>query len=310
MNRLLQPKRAVYRLQFRPVKNSRGFTIVETVIFLAVTGALFTSTMLLISGQQAKTEFYQAVRDVQTRIQDVANDVSTGYYHNPGGFKCDADPSGPKVTPGGGPGDKQGTNEECIFIGRAIQFAPTPTSTSELINIYNIIGLRTVGGLASGKEAATYSEAIPTAMFKATPSRTNAIPPDVFQTAALQGGIKAKYVKYVQGGAETNVAGFAFMSTLASYSVATGMINPGSLSVDIVPVKNIMAATSPAVSPVAFADNIDDFNNIAALGLPINPDGGIKICYENDGTNQYAMITLGVNRKLTSQVEIKTGTCP
>lgn len=80
--------------------HNQGYTIIETIIFLAVTGAVFASTITIVSGQQARTEFTQAVRDVQTRIQDISNDVTTGFYHNPGTLRCNANPGGPHIIPG------------------------------------------------------------------------------------------------------------------------------------------------------------------------------------------------------------------
>ncbi|HSX44369.1 MAG TPA: hypothetical protein VLE69_03715, partial [Candidatus Saccharimonadales bacterium] len=68
---------------------SGGFTIVETMIVLAVTGFMFFSAMLFISGQQAKTEFTQAAHETEAKINDVLNDVSTGVYNNKGDFRCD-----------------------------------------------------------------------------------------------------------------------------------------------------------------------------------------------------------------------------
>ena len=57
-----------------------GYTIVETLIFLAVSALLFVSTIILISGRQAKAQFTNSVRDLVSDITDVANDVANGYY--------------------------------------------------------------------------------------------------------------------------------------------------------------------------------------------------------------------------------------
>ena len=59
---------------------SHGFTIVETMIVLAVSGALFTSAIFFIGGRQQKAEFTASVRNFETSINDIANDVSDGYF--------------------------------------------------------------------------------------------------------------------------------------------------------------------------------------------------------------------------------------
>ena len=59
---------------------SRGFTIVEVLIFLAVSSALMVSAFTLISGSQNKAAFTVGINDVQQQINAVINNVSNGYY--------------------------------------------------------------------------------------------------------------------------------------------------------------------------------------------------------------------------------------
>src|SRR5882762_7178443 len=100
--------------------NALGFTIVETMIVLAITGALLLMAMLMISGQQGKTEFTQAINDIQAQINDVINNVGTGYYAKTTDFSCSAGASGPVFNASGSTG--QGSNTACVFMGRAVQF--------------------------------------------------------------------------------------------------------------------------------------------------------------------------------------------
>lgn len=198
----------------RVSSRNQGYTIIETIIFLAVTGAVFASTIGIISGQQARTEFTQAVRDVQTRLQDISNDVSTGFYHNTGTLKCHKTPGGPQITPSPGT-DTQGTNEDCIFLGRALQFAPTSGTDPEKINVYNVVGLRKIAG--GTQEVQNFSQAKPTAMAPGDTTNTG-FSQDAIEVIKLSAGITAGYVKYEHGGVLTNVSGFGYLSTLAQYS--------------------------------------------------------------------------------------------
>src|SRR5688572_2958718 len=100
-----------------------GYTIVEVMIFLAVSGMMLTMALLLVNGQQNKTEFAQTVRDLESRIQDVTNDIATGYYSRSGNIRCGYQiPSNPAsgivLTPASGV--EQGANSDCIFIGRVM----------------------------------------------------------------------------------------------------------------------------------------------------------------------------------------------
>lgn len=98
------------------MKNRGGFTIVETIITLAVSSVLFVTVMLLFSGRQGRIEFYQGLRDVDVQIRDIANDVRNGYIPTvSGGFSCSFDDSGVvSITSG-----SSGANN-CIFAGKAI----------------------------------------------------------------------------------------------------------------------------------------------------------------------------------------------
>lgn len=275
-----------------------GYTIVETMIFLAVTGGLFVAAMLMISGQQAKTEFSQAVRDVQTQIQDVANDVSTGFYSNPGNIQCSSVGGFPDISASGT--DTQGTNQDCVFIGRFLQFAPIipPPTDPEQVFTYSVIGLRKN---SSGNEVTTYAETKPTAI---APSTSHpGFPSDAIQKSKLEAGLKAFSVRYVQAGIPYDVAGFGFMSTLAKYTA--GSLDSGSQSVNVIAVGTPAGPGSPAQDPVAFAENIDNLGG----GAVTNPDGGIIVCFNSGASNQHANITIGVNGNVTTRVDIVAGVC-
>ncbi len=273
---------------------NHGYTIVETLIFLAVTGALFASAMLMISGQQSKTEFSQAVRDIQSQIQDTANDVSTGYYSNPGNIACSNVGGRPDLSTTGS--NTQGTNQDCIFIGRFMQFAPIVTPADpEQVFTYNAVGLRKNSTGPGSREVTSYAETFPTAV---APSTGYPGFPDATQKSNLQGGIKAVKVRYFQAGIPTDVAGFGFMTTFARYPA--GSIASGSQTVNIVPL-GVPAGSGPAKDPVAFAQDIDNING----GAVVNPDGGVVICLASAATDQYGVITIGANgTSLLPQVSI------
>ena len=95
-----------------------GFTIVETLIVLAVTAAMFLSTSFLVSGQIAKTQYKSGMSEIQTITRDVFNDVQTGYYPNiPTG-------SGAADYCGGGSEtlNTSGVSINCVIAGKKITF--------------------------------------------------------------------------------------------------------------------------------------------------------------------------------------------
>ena len=129
----------------------RGYTIVEALIFLAVSGALLISAMSLINGKQERTRFSQAVDEVGQNLQDIFNDVSTGFYPSANNLKCVANPLAP-ATPTTlslttDTTVSQGTNSGCVFSGKLIEFTPDSTDYAVYTMITASASTSFAGGL-------------------------------------------------------------------------------------------------------------------------------------------------------------------
>ena len=66
-------------------KKQNGFTVVETLIVIAVTGMMFMSTSLLIRGKVARTSYQDSMRQLQQIVQNTINDVENGYMASSSG---------------------------------------------------------------------------------------------------------------------------------------------------------------------------------------------------------------------------------
>ncbi len=117
-------------------RKQAGYTVIEVMIVLSVSVILFTSAIAGYSYQNRKTEFTNAVRDMESTIQDLLNDVSTGYYPNAGNFTCSrsGSPAVPELDDSGA--SEQGTNQDCIFIGKAVNVA------NNSFGVLTMVGLR------------------------------------------------------------------------------------------------------------------------------------------------------------------------
>ena len=71
-------------------KGTGGFTIVETLIVLAVSGLLLISAIVMISGRTNKTQFTTAANDLKQSLEQVINEISSGYFPNANNFQCTA----------------------------------------------------------------------------------------------------------------------------------------------------------------------------------------------------------------------------
>ncbi len=268
---------------------THGYTVVELMIVLAVTGALFASAVYFIAGQQAKTEFTTGIRDIESQIQDIMNDTITGYYNSTGNFSCEATAAGPQIN---AVASEQGTNEDCIFIGRALQFAVGGTN-EEGFNVYNIIGLRQTSPGGRPRDVATISEAQPVAMDgEAIDKRTTTF------------GIKAKKMYYSDGsGAPQTIGAIAFISSLAKINQNSGALQSTSQSLDIYPLE----ATALGLGESDVVSAIDGLSDASVS----NPAGGVVVCFESGSTDQHGLITIGGEGNRTStRLNIGNGACP
>lgn len=114
-----------------------GFTIVETMIVLAVTGALFVMIAATLAGRQRSNEFTQSINDVRSHIQQVITEVQNGYYPN-ANYSCTASATSVIISSGS---DTQGTNTGCVFLGKIMQFSPA--GATDQVIVYPVAGIRT-----------------------------------------------------------------------------------------------------------------------------------------------------------------------
>src|SRR5665213_1601811 len=76
---------------------SQAFTIVETLIVLAVSALILIASLKLVAGQQAKTQFYLASHDIQTRVDAIIDNVTDGFDPITKDFGCVPTATGPSI---------------------------------------------------------------------------------------------------------------------------------------------------------------------------------------------------------------------
>lgn len=148
---------------------SSGYTIIEVMIFLAISLVIAASSWSLIAGKQAETDFNQKMRDTQSKLQDWINDVSTGFTGgDPSQQNCTISGLRPSIA-GGGPS----STPVCVFLGKAIQFTDPSYSTSqdEEIYAYSVFGCRAVGCPSTPGSNDTF----PTSMLASNPKAADGI---------------------------------------------------------------------------------------------------------------------------------------
>jgi type II secretory pathway pseudopilin PulG len=141
------------------LKKPQGYTIVEVMIFLAISGVMFMMAISFISGKQTKAQFREGAISLSSDVQSVINDVSNGIFPSTTNLKCTKG-SPPSITTAGS--GEQGSNEGCIFLGKVIQF--NALGAPENFNIYTIAGNQFSPGGDASKLSVNFAEAHPIAV--------------------------------------------------------------------------------------------------------------------------------------------------
>lgn len=272
-------------------KSQGGFTIVETMIVLGITGLVLASAILLVVGQQNKVEFTQSTQDIQSSIQQVISEVNSGFYPNPGNLQCDATGNAVNLSTGTA---GQGSNTGCIFVGKALQFGVKDTDPQDYY-VHSIAALQNNdGSLASSK---------PKAIAPGITTNNSGSVPNASLKKQLLFGLQAVSMRYVNGGVSTPISAVAFVSSLGQY--AGGQLLSGTQQLSLVPVNgsSTIEGGKLATEPGRVVDAIN--NNLATS--PLNPTGGVEICFASGATNQSGLVTLGSNnRSISVKLDIKS----
>ena len=137
-----------------------GYTIVEVMIVLAVSGLILFIAVGFTSGRQAKTAFYTSVANMNSQINSVIDEVRSGQYSDTN-FKCSKNISTGNIDIASS--GSQGTNLDCIFAGKLFWFAQGTSN----YKVYSVAGLNQSTGAT---DAVYLTNLKPTAIIASGPS--------------------------------------------------------------------------------------------------------------------------------------------
>jgi len=110
-------------------KKPFGYTIVEVMIVLAVSGVLFIFAALFISGKQSSTSFTTGTNEMASNIQTIVSQVENGQYTDVP-FTCSTQSGSIVVNGQSLPGSTLGTNQDCVYFGKLLHVSPAGTANS------------------------------------------------------------------------------------------------------------------------------------------------------------------------------------
>jgi type II secretory pathway pseudopilin PulG len=277
-----------------------GYTIIEVMIFLAITGALLVSALAIFNGQQSRTRFTQSLREIDAQIRAVATEVEAGYYPNNGRFRCVLSGNAPQLIVGG---VDQGSNRQCTFLGKSLQFGvnqpgcnDTTRSDCTRYAMHTIIGRRVEG---NGQEVQTLEDpdgssgvfltgAQPRLAVHDSDSRLN-----LADVRTVPGSLTVYNMYEVRGGTITEIGSVGFIYSLTSYGGTNDPIS-GAQTVDVVTIPGSRLGQNSAAE-AADVQTLSEANR--------HPDQ-IVICFGESASSgrKGAIIIGGQGRRLATEV--------
>ena len=277
-----------------------GYTITEVLIFLAVSAGLLVSALTVISGRQANQEFYQAVREADSRIRDVMNDFTTGIYPNINNLNCTATDSGGPPVPTAASG-QQGERIGCTFIGKVIQFAPSGTNR-EGYKVITVVGRQFEGAPLSEvvKSLAGISGARPRGVI--SPSS----PVDISENGLFGYGLRIESMTADIGGSEQPIGAIGFFSNFAEPGDSGLKSGAQKAQLVAIPSSNLNQTSADIGTQIQQIETRDP-DDFATDFISRK----VTICLARPGVNQHGIIRLGDDqRQITTSMSIEGGPCP
>lgn len=309
-------------MRHRPT--TRGFTIIETLLFLLVSSFVFTAAISQYTAQQHTVAFNQGVRGLQADLMTLISEVSSSNVPDLSHYGCStADAYGGQVSFAPYSPSPVINNSSCIFLGKAFAFGgpgSSPDCNEETIDSCShyveipIVGRRQIRA-DTIRPIESLAEAAPLALASCTSGGSyltelpcGTVPPgwpsrpDFAKRGTLsQGvGIYRAFTRKEDGDVDKRIGGIAFLFNLSN-TAYDSKDNTGTI--------DLAYLADSGNSPNNYRKNTEMKSVIAIEDLggsgpsPLNPPYGIALCI-TDGFNKKAVITVGANTsKLDVQVE-------
>jgi type II secretory pathway pseudopilin PulG len=277
--------------------NALGYTIVEVMIFLAVSGLMFVIAASFISGKQGTAQFKQSVNQLASTLQQEIDGVGNGQYNNFNQLSCTSSASGLNITASS---QNTGSNNGCILLGKVIQF--DYTSNLQQYNVYTVAGSQYDMGGSGPTLATSYDHALPTVVDPISGSAVNLTDTkntewnvDVTKMVLDSPSFASEVVDPTNA---IPISGIGFYNSLGSYN-GDGDLNSG--------IEPTVAIPFQAVGSPAENNLIGEIQSPLSYNpLYIRTSLEVEICLQS-GT-KYAIVTIGGanGERLTTASQIYT----
>ena len=295
-------------------KNKQGYTIVEVMIFLAVSGLMFVMAASSISGKQAKVEYKQGVNASNDQMRQIINDVANGFVSS-SNLIC-TDSSG-LFTFSPSASDKQGTNGGisggCAFEGKIIQFTPDNSVVSTLPTGSTAYNIYTVAGRQFTLNDPKNSFKTPNNLQEAKPTIVKNSNVDLTEYKQLPWNLSVDKV-VVDGAPPSNIHAIAFLSSIGSNSSSDLTSGAQNVTVIPLPVPGLHTTSSWGDQPSQVQAYLKSLIDTYGTSSPdaYFPHPKITVCFTR-GAGQFGSLTLGDSthgQRLTTKTQISSSVTP
>lgn len=271
---------------------SKGYTVLEVMIFLAVSGFMFLIAASFISGKQASAEFRQGMAEMNSQLQQIINDVGNGFYPTSGNFPCSAPNVAGTQLIFTGTGAEQGAKQGCVFMGKVIQFG-TNSSDQPDNTAY------TVFTIAGRQYKSDPTSSAPQSFQEAQPAGVDQ--ESMVEQKVLQWGARI-YSMFTNDDPTQQVRGIGFFGSFDG-----GSLDPGSQTTLGLAIPNSTFGQTKQ-------DTLADIKALSTSGVTPTASPNVTICFLG-GNDHYGRITIGGNGQgLVTNMQISgkipSGKCP
>ncbi len=268
------------------LKTGAGFTIVEVMIFLAISGLMFVLAINAMSGKQQQTEFQTGVNTLKADLNQDLSNVGDGNYPSLNGISCNVneDSGQPYNCSTSTP-----INGASTIIGEVLAF------NSGSYTILPVIGRNYVAGSNDTQDATSLSQAEPWIISGIEQSITMPFGLTIVNGSSVTSTVTSPTISPTGLGA---IGLFSFTSFEGNDLANSGeALSSGSEHIEIFVIPGSKLNTSPiGLVNTPLTNCSSNPNDVCVGSAPvqmINPSNGITLCLNSGSDIQSVLFIIG-----------------
>lgn len=275
-----------------------GYTILEAMIFLAITGVLFTTAAVAVGGSQRQAQYSQAVRDFETQIKDVANDAANGFYPAYERGRCRVNGASGKINFDLSVLGSPGSNIECINIGKTLMFN---LGEADSFTVGTLVGINPPIGQSADLSLSALKPTIAYKNQGAQQVDLNVSKPIRFGATVTKIGLVSEDSKE-----------YSSLSFITDFNTNSAVSENGTLTTNVYGIEGPLDDFDSIDGPSGYQKGIETLGDGSSV-VAVNPNQGFYICLLTTD-NRRARIIIGVDGVVTatkSEFDLPPGgACP